>query len=247
MRSRDNLIPVQQAATLCAQCPVRERALYQAVDEDYIHSAQANRLDQFTLSSKACLYEEGDHPDMAFTVFSGWLLMYRTDPDGERQGLRVALPGDFVGFLPDTDPAARMNHSALAITDATLCGFRQHDLRSMIKLHPQLSWQLNSFQSRDMAACQSAILNVGRRMAEQRIAHLVLELYERLTHMGLVETVSQTMPFPLTQAMLGDLTGLTQVHTNRVMRRMHEAQLILCKNQTLSITDLDGLREIAES
>lgn len=246
MRSRDSLIPVTQTPTPCAHCPVRERALYQAVDDDYIHSAQTKRLNQFNLSAKRTLYEEGDHPDMAFTLFSGWIMMYRSDREGDRQGLRIALPGDFVGFLPDTNPSARMNHSAVAVTDALLCGFRQDDLRGMLKQHPQLSWQLNSFQSRDMAACQTTMLNVGRKMADQRIAHLLVELYDRLETLGQVDKRTNTMPFPLTQSMLGDLTGLTQVHTNRVMRRFRDDNLVLCSNQSLQIHNRNALLEIAD-
>ena len=55
-----------------------------------------------------------------------------------------------------------------------------------------------------------------------------------------------SMPFPLTQEMLGELTGLTPVHTNRVLRKLRAEGVLACERQRVEIFDLSRLMEIGE-
>jgi CRP-like cAMP-binding protein len=54
------------------------------------------------------------------------------------------------------------------------------------------------------------------------------------------------MPFPLTQEMLGELTGLTPVHTNRVLRKLRTDGVMVCERQRIQVLDLPRLLEVAE-
>lgn len=237
------LLP-RQSPTQCASCEIRRRALFQVVPSEYIHDAQTRRTEQYALAARRHLYEEGQHADMAYTLHEGWMMLYRAMSSGGRQGLRIALPGDFIGFMPQEELA--YHHTALAVSNVVLCGFRQSDLHEMLDRHSQLSVQLNRIQSRYMASCQEAMLGLGRKTAEQRIAHLIAELYFRLLNRHLQEEGAVSMPFPLTQELLGDMTGLTSVHTNRVMRKLREEGVLEHHRQRLDILDLEKLVAIGE-
>ena len=54
------------------------------------------------------------------------------------------------------------------------------------------------------------------------------------------------LPFPLTQEMLGELTGLTPVHTNRVLRKLRSDGVMISERQRIEILDLPKLAEIAD-
>jgi len=230
--------------TRCASCPVRERALFQVVPAEYINDAESKRTDQYILPARRHLYEEGTAASMAYTLFEGWMLLYRSHSDGGRQGLRIALPGDFIGYVPLGE--TRLHHSAVAVTDATLCGFRQQDLHTMLETHTGLASHITRIQARYMASCQSAMLGLGRKSAEQRIAYLVAELYHRLRNRQQLGKEELIMPFPITQEMLGDMTGLTPVHTNRVVRKLREEGIFTAERHRLIIHDLPALQELGE-
>ena len=51
---------------------------------------------------------------------------------------------------------------------------------------------------------------------------------------------------PLTQEMLGELTGLTPVHTNRVLRKLRADKILVTGRQRVDILDLSRLEELAE-
>lgn len=230
--------------TECAVCPIRQFALFKVVPPSYLKDAQSRRTDQYHLPARRHLYEEGDPAEMAYTLFDGWMMLYRSHSDGARQGLRVALPGDFLGYMPPGE--GRIHHAAQAITNVVVCGFRQPDLHEMMEKHTELAAHITRIHARYMVSCQSHMLGLGRKSAEQRIAYLIAELYHRLINRRLLPADSASMPFPLTQEMLGDMTGLTPVHTNRVMRKLRTDGVLATERQRLTILDHDRLLEIGE-
>ena len=238
------LTEVRQAPTRCTECPIRKKALFQVVADEYLQEAEARRTGQFRLAARHLLYQEGAPSMMAYTLYSGWMLLFRTHSDGSRQGLRVALPGDFVGYAAQEDGV--YSHSALAINDVIVCGFRQADLHAMIGRDPDIARQITSIQARYLSICESNVLGLGRKTAEQRIAFAIADLHHRLLQLNLTEPDQADMPFPLTQEMLGELTGLTPVHTNRVLRKLREDGVVVTERQRVHILDLRRLEELGE-
>ena len=238
------LSEVRAAPTRCSECPIREKALFQVVAQEYLQDAESRRTGQVRLNARGHLYQEGAAATMAYTLFDGWLMLHRNHSDGSRQGVRIALPGDFVGYAPLTESV--YSHGALAVTDVTVCGFRQADLHAMIDNHPDLARQITSIQARYLAVCEANVLGLGRKSAEQRIAHAIVELYHRLALRHMLLNDGREIPFPLTQEMLGEMTGLTPVHTNRVLRKLRADGLMISERQRIEILDLDGLTRVAD-
>ncbi|WP_164513225.1 Crp/Fnr family transcriptional regulator [Thiosocius teredinicola] len=240
----NKLTELRSATTRCPDCPVRKKALFQVVSDAYLEDAEKRRTAQYKLQARGHLYHENQSASMAFTLFDGWLLQYRNDSDGSRQGLRVALPGDFVGYVPGED--AQYSHSALAVTDVIACGFRQSDLHEMIASHSDIGHQITNIQARYLSHCETNVLGLGRKSAEQRIAHTFADLYHRLDLRGEVDRETLSMPFPLTQEMLGELNGLTPVHTNRVLRKLRLEGIVRAERQRVEILNLDKLMELGD-
>ena len=241
---KNKLTEIRALPTRCGICPIREKALFQVVADSYLTDAESRRTAQYRLPARSHLYQESAPAAMAYTLYEGWLMLYRTHSDGSRQALRVALPGDFVGYAPLSD--SLYSHGALAITDAVVCGFRQTDLHAMIDTHTDIARQITSIQARYLMTCESNVLGLGRKSAEQRIAHAVVDLYHRLDRRDQVDGSSHSMPFPLTQEMLGELTGLTPVHTNRVLRKLRADGIMLCERHRVEILDLQRLIHVAD-
>jgi CRP-like cAMP-binding protein len=96
----------------------------------------------------------------------------------------------------------------------------------------------------DEATLREWLLNVGCRSALERIAHLFCELLLRLRAVGLASENSYELP--LTQADLGDTTGLSNVHVNRTLQELRRQGLIELRGRRLTILNLPRLRAIAE-
>jgi CRP-like cAMP-binding protein len=97
----------------------------------------------------------------------------------------------------------------------------------------------------DGAIFREWIMNVGRRDARTRLAHLFCEFSLRLKLVGLGQHNGYELP--MTQEQLGDATGLTSVHVNRTIKTMERDSLITRSSaRSIHIGDWRKLAEVGE-
>jgi CRP-like cAMP-binding protein len=83
------------------------------------------------------------------------------------------------------------------------------------------------------------LTSIARTSAAQRLAAFLLNVYERLTVVGLKEP---TFDLPLSQDELADVLGITPVHANRTLFLLQDAGLIHRKGKCISLLSIPGLR-----
>jgi CRP-like cAMP-binding protein len=120
-------------------------------------------------------------------------------------------------------------------------GFIQHDvLWVLCQNYPRIAAALWRETLVDAATFRRWLINVGRRDANARIAHVLCEMVVRMRAVGLAEGYS--CEFPITQNEIGDALGLSLVHVNRTLQDIREAGLIVLKNGQLQVLDWEGLK-----
>jgi CRP-like cAMP-binding protein len=239
--NHNNLTPVENNQTPCAECSIRRLALFHGIEEEELSWTQQYRSSQFTISSRKEIYRETQPCDFMFTLYHGWVAVYKTLDNGKRQILRISLPGDMIGFQPDMKSS--MTHSAMALSDVVLCGFPRSDMPELLRKNPSVARRLTELNARDMNICQSRLLAIGQQSAIERIAFFCSELFHRMKIIYNHQDGSEIF-FPLSQEDIGDATGLTKIHVNRTLRALREMNLMQIASRTLKIHDVQGLREL---
>ncbi|MCW8964893.1 MAG: Crp/Fnr family transcriptional regulator [Gammaproteobacteria bacterium] len=242
----DNFIVKPGESTQCAQCVVRKLALFQGVKLENLEWTQAIRQEQFILKPKRRLFEEGEPPRYAYTLFSGWVAQYQTSPDGGRMIHQFALPGDFIGFQAKSGHP--IDYSAQALTEITVCAFPVKELNKVLKELPELSNRLIDMHSHTIKLCRQHMLSVGRKSAKQRLAYLFLELFHRVKAIGdlMPGTEEDSIAFPLSQEDLADALGLTSVHVSRTLRELTDEGLVSVRHRRLTILNEPALTDLAQ-
>ena len=92
----------------------------------------------------------------------------------------------------------------------------------------------------DASIFREWVVNVGRRDARSRIAHLLCEFARRLEAAGLGEDNGYELP--MTQEQLADATGLTPVHVNRTLQRLARDGLIVRDKRHIGFPNWEALR-----
>lgn len=162
--------------------------------------------------------------------------------NGERQLTALHIKGDFVdlhGLLLRV-----MDHSVIALTPCRVAFVEHTVLRRLTESHPHLSRLLFSLVAIDASIQRNWILSLGRRNAEERLAHLLCELYMRFKVVGGVG--DHAFPFAISQATLADVLGLSMVHTNRTVQHLRNSGLISWQSGVVTILDWGGLSDLAE-
>ena len=95
----------------------------------------------------------------------------------------------------------------------------------------------------DAALYRQWLINLGRRNADQRIAHLFCEIWTRVDAIGRAQDA--TCDLPLTQTDLADALGFSVVHVNKSLRRLREDGLITFRANQVRVHDWERLRSVA--
>ncbi|WP_428095736.1 Crp/Fnr family transcriptional regulator [Candidatus Thioglobus sp.] len=118
----------------CSKCTVRSRALFGAIGDENIRVTQKYRDKHCHFSKGSILHREQSKIDYAFTLYSGCLILYNDFENGTRQIIRVALPGDFIGFSRNSK--GELPYSIQAVTDSKICLFFDTNVSKMRPCKP---------------------------------------------------------------------------------------------------------------
>ncbi|HEX8224699.1 MAG TPA: Crp/Fnr family transcriptional regulator [Allosphingosinicella sp.] len=175
-------------------------------------------------------------------LVEGIVCRYKDLADGQRQIMELHVPGDFVdlhGFL-----LKRLDHNIGTMTPVRVAMIPHDALRGITESHPHLGRMLWFSTLLDAAIHREKILSIGRRSALARIAHIFCELTVRLRLVGLAD--EDGFDLPLTQADLADVTGLTSVHVNRMLKKLRDDRRLTFRGGRVIIDDWEGLQRVAE-
>ncbi len=195
-----------------------------------------------TLRPDQDIVREGDRPTRSCALLEGFTCTYKTTHAGKRQITAFQIAGDIPDLL-----SLHLKTLDTSVQTLTPCrvGFIQHeDLRELCHAHPLIAGAFWRETLVDGAVFREWMLNVGRREAYGRMAHLLCELVTRMRAVGLVQ--DYTCDLPMTQSELGDALGISTVHVNRTLQELRGAGLISLKGGTLSVLDWEGLKHAGE-
>ena len=184
----------------------------------------------------------GDPADTLFVVGSGWLFSHTMLEDGRRQVVRFHHPGDIVGL--EQVPYLERTHSLECATNATLCPFPKSGLSRIFNELPRLNALVWSVCMMDQAIFLDRLRVLGRMSAAERVAHLFLEFRARLRLVGEVAS-GEAFTVPLTQEVLGDAVGLTNVYVSRTLRLLSSLGLVERRGHEVRLLDVERLTELS--
>jgi CRP-like cAMP-binding protein len=195
-----------------------------------------------TIAADQDIIREGDIPAECCLVVEGFACRYNVTAQGKRQIHSFHISGD----IPDLQSLHLkvMDHSLGTLVPCKLAFIQHDDLRALMRNHPRLGDLFWRDTLIDGAVFRQWVVNVGRRQAPARLAHLLCELLVRLRAVELVEDHAFTLP--VTQAELADALGLTPVHVNRVLQDLRGDGLISLHGRTLKVLNWEGLQKAGE-
>jgi len=176
-------------------------------------------------------------------ICSGWAAAIVMLSNGSRQIVSFLLPGDVISttLLFDARPYCMVE----AITDVSYRAFDRLELKALLYRDPELIDRFSKAWVDEKARADQLIVDLGRRTADERIARLILNLFDRLEKRGMVQGDPVEFDFPLRQHHIADATGLTPVHVSKVLTEFRRNGFINISERSLTILDQAGFRRIA--
>ncbi|MEQ9491526.1 MAG: Crp/Fnr family transcriptional regulator [Alphaproteobacteria bacterium] len=188
------------------------------------------------------IVHQGQAERAAYILSAGWVCSYKILPNGARQVIDFQIPGDFLGLRSIL--LRTSDYSFEPIGNIQAAEVATSELIGVFAQSPRLATAILWAISRDEAMVVEHLVCLGRRDAEARMAHLLLELAARLALVGMASRAGYFCP--LTQTHIADALGLSAVHVNRVLRQLRESGLVTFQNGKVTFDNYDGLTNIAE-
>lgn len=193
------------------------------------------------LGAREDVIRDGERPRHVHVVLEGWACRYKQLEDGRRQVISIFLPGDLCD--PHVFVLRKMDHSLGTLTPVVLAEISESAIREIAVQFPRVAEALWWEVLVTAAIHREWLVNVGRRTALERVAHLLCEVYFRQAAVGRAK--EGRCELPITQVELADALGLSAVHVNRTLRELRLSGLIDWRGKTLAIPDVDALTRIA--
>jgi CRP/FNR family transcriptional regulator len=178
------------------------------------------------------IFSEGEPAERVFGLSLGVVRLYKLLPDGRRQILAFALPGDFLG-MPLAD---RHNFSADAIGEVALCRFSRSDLTRFIHSSPNIMRLMIEFAARELDMAQDQLLLLGNGSAEEKVAIFLVSWRNRLARLSLF---SETVPLPMRRQDIADFLGLKLETVSRMLAKLEQKNVIRLVPNGVFLTGLE--------
>lgn len=188
------------------------------------------------------IFREGEKAKICPVILSGFAFRQKISADGGRQIVALKIPGDPLDFQSLYLQTA--DHNLQALTKVEVAVFSLQDLEALVTSRPLLARAVLVDILIEASIGREWLLNIGRRNALARLAHLLCELHYRVGQIAGEDIVG--FELPLTQEQLADLLGLTPVHINRTIKILEQKGAVKRIARRLTIADVATLRHIAE-
>lgn len=194
------------------------------------------------ISARKVLVRRGELVRYSTLLIEGLICRTVDDLQGKRQIVGMHVPGDFVDL--DGFHLKRFDHNIVTTGAAKIAIFDHDTLARLSERRPHLTKVFWMSTLLDAAMHREWIFRLGRLGAEARIAQLFCELHNRFEMVGLVH--DDSFELSLTQVDVGEATGLTSVHVNRVLRSLRERGFLKLANRRVDILDRRGLAALGD-
>jgi CRP-like cAMP-binding protein len=188
------------------------------------------------------IIREGEQPVACNLMLRGYSFRQKLVSKGGRQIISIHIPGEFADLQNCLLSTADDSVQSLGRSEVAVIA--KGPLMELLSANPNLRRAAWMDTLVDASIFREWVVNLGRRDARGRIAHLLCELMARMSASGLMD--SGACDFPLTQEQIADATGLTPVHTNRTLQGLRRAGLINLSSNKLTILDWQKLAEVGD-
>lgn len=183
---------------------------------------------------------EQDPVDCVFMLNEGWVLTTASFAEGDRQALKIHLPGDLMGA-----PSLALERTAetiTAVTDVVASKIPVQKLSQIFAELPRLAMLFFLTAQEERVILMDRLTSLGRSSAKQSLCHLLVSLHDRVAVPGKDGRLS--FELPLTQSQMGDVLGIHLVHVNRMLRILEEEGLIVRRGRDITLVEPEEIRRM---
>lgn len=189
-------------------------------------------------NQKLCSISQGKSE--IFIIRNGWVSLCHSANNRGEDICNVYMPGDIVGLRE----SFFINHcvTLLALQTCQLDRVSADEVSELFEKYSDIKKTIVSYVMVNDNITIERLRSCTHLKAEERVAHFLLEIYERYNFNERVE--SKFFCFPVTQEVVGELLGITNVHVSRCMTTLEQKKLIRKSRNSIKLLEPELLAEL---
>lgn len=191
--------------------------------------------------ARSRIIREQELMNSCLLLFSGFAYEHTLLRGGQRQITAMYVPGEVIGLQVARLSSVDREVDALARTTAAVISL--DDIGHLAETRPRIARALWSQTLFELRHCRRWLATIGRAEGRARVLHLLCELGLRYERAGLGKR--QHFELPMTQEQIGEATGLTAVHVNRVLQSLRYDGVVEREQRFVIIKDWDLAADLA--
>jgi len=183
------------------------------------------------------IFLEGSEAKGFYVLLSGQVKIYKSSPDGKEHILHVLGPGEPFAEVPMFQ-GSRFPANAMAIQPSSAVYVEKAVLLRLMERDPGLALAMLAALSQRMRQMATMIGQISLREVPARLASYLLLQAESKD--------APTFVLDMSKGHLAGFLGATREALSRALARLAEQGIIEMDNRSITIKDLDQLRDVAE-
>jgi len=220
-------------------------------EDSFFKLCSPNELDQLH-QKKMCnifqkgqiIFFEGNYPLGLHCINKGTVKLYKTGIDGKEILLRIAKPGDFLGYralIADENYAA----TAEALETTHICFTFRNDFQRLVEQNQDFSLKLLQTLCHEIGLVYERIMNLSQKTARERLAEVLLMLWNRFHSEREQNLDEKYLGIQLPRNDLANLAATTTETAIRLLSEFKDDGYVELVGKKIMIHNKEALRKVA--
>ncbi|MEP4037465.1 Crp/Fnr family transcriptional regulator [Pseudophaeobacter sp.] len=201
----------------CGKCAFYAGSIWQPISSGSI-SVLTQGFSRKELDAGQVLYAQGTENRGVFCVSKGLIALRALHPDGKSTLLKLAYPGDIVGYRSFLENDCHKTE-ARALQPSRVCTVAQRDANRVMQGNPLVLTKLTGRCVSEINNSRERIISAATLPNRKRLSALLHRLME--TH-GVRTGDTLRMQLPLSRSDLADLIGVQPETMSRLFKRLSD-------------------------
>lgn len=224
----------------CKNCTARLLGLLGSLDKGALLECSQHKTSTH-FSRGEIIFHEGNQASGIYCILSGRVKLYKTGVDGRQQIVRLAGPGDLLGYraIFAEEP---YHATAEAVEEASICCIEKKAFVKILAEYPELAVEIMKKLARELRLAEELATSIAQKSVRERMAELLLimkKAYGRPTKNGTF------LDLKLSREEMAEMIGVTQETAIRLLSEFKKDGFIEVHDREITILNPEALAKTA--
>jgi len=220
----------------CTLCPGKEHSLFSDLPREDLDTLSQHKT-CIRYKKGQTLFYEGTRPMGLFCINSGKVKVYKISSEGKEQILKLAKPGDFLGYRALISEEF-YNSSATVIEEGAMCYIPKSDFLEILQKNLAFFRGMAKRVASELGMMEQKLVTIAQKSVRERLAATLIMLKETY---GMEGDESDLIDIALSREDLANIIGTATETVIRLLSDFKTQKLISLQGKKIKVLDHKGL------